>query len=368
MTTNFQTLQIFQPRPDSGRFIDHLMGRRRLPATPLVEFIVDETVLRTVVTEWLGRAWAPTGSDRDSQKRYLDNIIAFWYRMGYDVLRFETALPFPGTSRVSRTEVANGGVSFRAWADEGTGMISSWEDFEKYRFPEVRDFDFFPFEYLDRHLPDGMGLAVAHGGGIFERVSWIFSIEKMCYLLHDQADLVQAVVEKVGNLQLAFYRQLMDLERLTVVFPGDDMGFRTATIISPAMLRKWFLPWHARIAEMAHARGVPYFLHSCGNIDRIMPDLIDRVGLDGKHSFEDAIIPAEEFHKKYGDKVAVLGGVDVNILAAGTEAQVRRRVRQLMETCGALGRFAIGSGNSIPDYVPVANYLALVDEALAFRR
>jgi hypothetical protein len=142
------------------------------------------------------------------------------------------------------------------------------------------------------------------------------------------------------------------------------MGFRSGTLVSPEALRKYCLPWHKKWAEMAHKRGLPYFLHSCGNVLAIMDDLINDVGIDGKHSFEDAIITAEEFQRLYGDRIAVLGGVDLNILSAATPEKVRQRTRQLIETCGAKGRFAIGSGNSIPTYVPVENYLAMIDEAL----
>lgn len=143
------------------------------------------------------------------------------------------------------------------------------------------------------------------------------------------------------------------------------MGFRTGTLISPEGLRKYILPWHKRWAEMAHQKGIPYFLHSCGNILAIMDDLINDVGIDGKHSFEDAIMPVEEFQRLYGDRIAVLGGVDLNILSAGTPETVRKRTRQLIETCGAKGRFAVGLGNSIPTYVPVDNYLSMIDEALS---
>jgi uroporphyrinogen decarboxylase len=164
-----------------------------------------------------------------------------------------------------------------------------------------------------------------------------------------------------------FYRHLLDLERLIVVFQGDDMGFRTGTLIGPEDLRQYILPWHKRFAAMAHGKGLPYFLHSCGNLSKIMEDLIEDVGIDGKHSFEDAILPADEFQALYGDRIAVLGGVDINILAAGTPEQVRQRTRGLMAACGPRGRYAIGSGNSIPSYIPVENYLAMVDEALAFQ-
>ena len=95
-----------------------------------------------------------------------------------------------------------------------------------------------------------------------------------------------------------------------------------------------------------------------------MDDLISEIGIDGKHSFEDAIIPVQEFQALYGNRIAVLGGLDVDILTSATPQQVRQHTRFLMETCGAKGRYAIGSGNSIPSYVPVSHYLAMVDEAL----
>jgi uroporphyrinogen decarboxylase len=129
-------------------------------------------------------------------------------------------------------------------------------------------------------------------------------------------------------------------------------------------LKTIVLPWHKKYAALAHHRGLPYFLHSCGNLAAIMPDLIDDVGIDGKHSFEDAILPAEDFQARWGSRIAVLGGVDINILSKGTEDEVRKRTRQLIETCGARGRYAVGSGNSIPSYVPPSNYLAMLDAAL----
>jgi uroporphyrinogen decarboxylase len=140
------------------------------------------------------------------------------------------------------------------------------------------------------------------------------------------------------------------------------MGYKSATMISPNDLRTYVLPWHRQFAAMTHKRGLPYFLHSCGNVAAIMEDLIADVGIDGKHSFEDAILPVQEFQQRYGERIAVLGGLDLNILSGGTDSDVRKHVRLLLEVCGGRGRYAVGSGNSVPTYVPVRNYLAMLDE------
>jgi uroporphyrinogen decarboxylase len=357
-------LPLRNPRSDAAKFIAVLMGETRTPAPPLVEYLVDDIVMKPIVTDVLGRQWASDGPDRDSQRAYLDNFIAFWYRLGYDCVRFERALPFPLKQTIAQ-DSAPGSTKLRAWAEEHAGSIQTWEDFERYRWPKVEEMDFFPLEYVNAHLPDGMGLLTCHAGGIYEHLSWIMSYEGLCFALIDNPGLVRAVSDKVGGLLVDFYRHLLDLDRIAAIFAGDDMGFKTGTLISPTHLRKYCLPWQKKFAALAHARSKPYFLHSCGNVEGIMEDLISDVRIDGKHSYEDVIIPVEKFQERFGERIAVLGGLDVNILAHSDEAVVRRKTRELIEICGGRGRYAIGSGNSIPSYVLVENYLAMVDEALS---
>jgi len=358
-----RNLPLAHPKPNAQQFIDVLMGRTKSAKPPLVEYIVDDVVMRPIITELLGRRWVQETGDRESQRARLDNFIEFWVRMGYDFVRFEQGLGF-AEKHLLAPDTAPDSKKQRAWADEHHGSIGNWEDFERYPWPKVEEMDFFPFEYLNAHLPEGMGLMTCHAGGILEHLSWMMSLEGLCLALYDHPDLVQAVSDKLGALMTAFYEHLLDLDHVIAIFPGDDMGFRTSTLIAPSDLRKYVLPWHKRFAGMAHDRGLPYFLHACGNVEAIMEDLISEVGIDGKHSFEDAIVPVQEFQVRYGSRIAVLGGMDLNILAASSPDQVRQHTRWLMETCGERGRYAIGSGNSIPSYIPVANYLAMIDEGL----
>ena len=364
MTT---TLPLAHPKPDASEFINILMGRTPQVRTPLVEYIVDDVVMKPIVEALLGRRWVPFGLDRESQRLYLDNFIEFWYRMGYDFVRFEQSLPFP-ESKLVIADAAPGSSKSREWANEHHSALSTWDDFEKIRWPKVEEFDFFAYEYLNAHLPEGMGLMSSHGGGIFEHITWMMSLEGFCSALISDSSLIRAVADRLGELMTGFYRNILHLDRLVAVFPGDDMGYNVGTLISPNDLRTLFLPWHKRFAMMAHERGLPYFLHSCGNLEKIMNDLIDDVGIDGKHSFEDNIIPVQDFQVRYGKRIAVLGGMDINILGASSPEQVRRQTRFLVETCGSRGRYALGSGNSIPSYVPPENYLAMVDEAVTLSR
>ena len=359
-------IPLAKPRPDFENFLEVLVEGCE-PSRPLImEYVVDEEVRRYVGENLLKQGWVPLDlQDEGAVSKYFLNYIEFWYRMGYDYVRYEENCGFYGVHRMGEdtAELTRGK---RSWVEEGWGLISSWDDFEQYRWPEPEAFDLSRYEFLARHLPEGMGFIVSHGAGIFENaVESLLGFEGVCYLLQDDPELVASVFRRTGEIIYEYCRQLLQVEWVHCLFQGDDLGFRTSTFLPPDFLRKHVLPWHAKLAQLAHAKGLPYFLHSCGNLQSIIEDLIETVGIDAKHSYEDAIIPVDEFQTRYGSRVGVLGGVDVNILSEGSPGQVRDRTRLLVETCGSRGRYAIGSGNSIPSYVPAANYLAMVDEAVA---
>ena len=158
---------------------------------------------------------------------------------------------------------------------------------------------------------------------------------------------------------LALLRQF---DRVETMWGSDDMGFRSGTLISPADMREFVLPGHKEAAEGVHNAGRLYHLHSCGNLDAIMPDLIDDVKIDAKHSFEDAISSVIEQKKRYGDRIALIGGVDVDLIARSTTERVRERTREILEACMPGGGYFLGTGNSVANYIPVGNYLAMLDE------
>lgn len=359
----FPHIPLLRARPDGERFISTIMGRVCPERPPLVEYLIDDALRKPIVTELLGEEWVePAPDDPGSLERYLDNFIAVWRQLGYDFIRFEQSLPLAELHVQGGDSTRADGI--RSWNDLHHGTISSWDDFERFQWPTVTPQFLRNYEYLAEHLPEGMGLMVCHAGGIYEHLAALFSYEGLCYALFDQPDLVAAVADRLGALMLDVYRQLVQLPGIIAIFPGDDMGFRSATLIPPDALRHYTLPWHARFAAVAHEAGLPYFLHSCGNLREIMPDLIDMVGIDAKHSFENAIISADAFQIEYGGRIGVLGGVDIDILGRGIPAQVRAETRRLIEACAPRGRYAVGSGNSIPSYVPLENYLSMLDEAL----
>lgn len=358
---------VSKPKPDFQNFIDVLVGGKKPTRPLLMEYVVDEEVRKYIGENLLGQKWVyPNFQDNDSIHKYFRNYIDFWYKLGYDFVRYEEGCGFYGLHRIGgdTAELSRGK---RNWVEEGKGLVSNWEEFEKYNWPPTDKFDLSRYEFIAKNLPDGMGFIVSHCAGIFENaVENILGFEGVSYLLYDNPELVFAVFKKTGEIIYAFYQQLLEIDGIGCAFQGDDMGFRTSTFLPADILREHILPWHKKIAELAHQKSIPYFLHSCGNIYEIMDDLIKDVKIDGKHSTEDAIMNIIDFRKKYPE-IAALGGVDINILGSSDESKIRSYVKNIMDNCMLEGKFALGSGNSIPNYIPIKNYLTMLDAALSWQ-
>ena len=71
-----------------------------------------------------------------------------------------------------------------------------------------------------------------------------------------------------------------------------------------------------------------------------------------------------EAKRRYGDRISILGGVDVGMLASATEEEVRAYTRRTLEECMPGGGYALGTGNSVANYIPVPNYVAMLDEGM----
>ena len=123
-------------------------------------------------------------------------------------------------------------------------------------------------------------------------------------------------------------------------------------------------PIYKKMVAEAHKAGKPFILHSCGNLDEVYEDLIEDVGIDAKHSFEDVILPVGEFKQRYGSRVTPLGGLDVDVICRSGEGELRAYTRRMIEECFADGHWALGTGNSLTDYMPVENYIAVLEEGM----
>ena len=180
-------------------------------------------------------------------------------------------------------------------------------------------------------------------------------------LLADDADLAKGIFDAVGSRLVRYYEICAAFDTVGALIVNDDWGFKTATMFSPADLRWYVFGWTKKIVKVIHKAGKPAILHSCGNLDRVMDDIIDDMKFDAKHSFEDVIIPVEQAYEKWGGRIAILGGIDMDFMCRSTPEQVRQRCEAMLAKVATRGGYALGTGNSVPEYVPFDSYIAMID-------
>ena len=290
--------------------------------------------------------------------------IAIQSFLGYDFVRWslerqEWPLHYSAAADTAPLARSDG----RHFVDSDRGPITNWEEFEKYPWPKAEEASTEGLDWFEEHLPENMCVMGSGGFAHFaEHLTWLMGYQTCCLALFEQRDLVEAIAQRLLDYYEVFLARLLQYDRVKIVWGSDDMGFRTGPLLSPADLGEFVLSGHKRMAQMSHDAGRPYLLHACGKLDLLMEDLIEDVRIDAKHSFEDTIEQVTDAKRRYGNRIALLGGIDVDFLCRETEDAVRKRVRETLDVCQPGGGYCLGTGNSVTNYIPIDNYLAMVDE------
>jgi uroporphyrinogen decarboxylase len=343
-------------QPDYRHILDVLYNKRP-ERLPLYEHHID----LPFISKYLDMEIGLEGTrPRDLENHY--RIIAgFWKDMTYDAFDYEAAICeiYPGHGAI------NGGM---------LGPIQTREDFEKYPWdglPVTFWNTYTPhFEAIRKTLPDGMKAFGGCGYGIFESAQDLVGYEPLCTLQYTDPDLFRDLFIKIGDLYIKLWSVVIQKYADIFVFfrMGDDLGFKTSTLLEPVTIRNHILPQYKRVIDLIHAAGTKFLLHSCGKIFEVMEDII-ALGIDAKHSNEDEIAPFARWIELYSDRIGLFGGIDVNTICLNDYDTVYSKVLEdaSLFRDSAKG-YGLGSGNSIAGYVPVEGFIAMIDAAREIRR
>lgn len=330
--------------PDYRQFLK--MIRREQP---------DRPVLFEHGIEWplMFEALGDDALDNDNPPwGWLINTGHAFARLGYDVCPLPIHWFFNFHFRPP--EAAHGA----SISQNRAALVHSLADVRAYPWPEPAACDFSVLDKVAAATPPGMKWILYAPSGIFESLVDLFGFENLCLCLYEDPELVKAVAREVGERTIAYLERGIRHEAVCGFFISDDMGYKTATMVSPDVLREFVLPWHKTFVEIAHRAERFAILHACGCVNAIMDDIIDVCRFDAKHSFEDVILPVEEAYHRYGDRIAILGGLDNDFLARQSPEAIRRRVAELLASTGCRG-YALGSGNSLTANMPRENLKVL---------
>lgn len=300
--------------------------------------------------------------DQKDIREYFRYVCAFYKDMGYDTVSFERciSLALPNSGALRNSSI--------------TPAIQTMEDFKKYPWEEIPDIfikktDKF-FNALRDVLPEGMKAVGGVGNGVFEIVQNLTGYQGLCYISADDEELYKALFQKAGEISLKIWQRFMKEhgDIYCVLRFGDDLGFKSNTMLSAHDIRTLIIPQYKPIVDLVHSYNKPFLWHSCGNIFNVMDDMIDVVGIDAKHSNEDLIAPFSVWVEKYGDKIGNFGGLDVDtVCRCSSKTELKEYIEDVIVKSENHGGFAIGTGNSIPVYVPAENYINMVEIIREYR-
>ena len=235
----------------------------------------------------------------------------------------------------------------------GEGMIRSRDDLDMIQLPDPHDDALYAdAEAFVRQKGEFAAWFVTRIG-IFPTILSM-GLEAFSVALYEDRDFVETVLDRYCSWTEVVAERACELG-FDVYASTDDMAFNTAPFFSPAVFRELVLPHYRRAAEKI---SLPWIVHSDGNILPFLDDLLD-VGIAGLHPLEKGAVDIAAVKRDYGDRVCLLGNVDLNILGMGTPEDVDAEVRWLIQNVGPGGGYIVTCGNSLAGYLKPENVIAL---------
>jgi uroporphyrinogen decarboxylase len=252
------------------------------------------------------------------------------------------------------------GKSTRMWAEEGSGVIRDQASFDDFDWPDAdASYSYDTLEKLGRLLPDG-AMAVVNVGYIFMAPWMLMGLEAYCMALAQGDPLVVRVIDRVASIQKRVVENLLQFDCVGAIRMPDDLAHTGGTIVNPRFLRQHIFPRHQEIGDLVHAKGLPYLFHSDGRLYDVIDDLI-ACGYHALHPCEPASMDILQLKRNYGGRLCLMGNINLDsTLCLGTPDDVIEEVKLRLRTVAPGGGYCCGSSNSIPEYVPFDNYLAMI--------
>jgi len=361
-----------EPAPDFTRIRTALLCQGEPDRVPLAEGGIDIEVK----SAFLGRPI-----------KTLADEVAFWLAAGYDYvpipsgIRLMFSMGFSADAGQQLGDRVAGSVHFqrgryglygdgfkeRAWAEEHRGVIASRDDFARFAWPEPEDFDYSDWEQIGSLLPPGMK-AIAYQGWIFTPTWIMMGFETFSHALREDPGLVEAMFERIGDLQYRVFRKLLSYDCVGAIWMPDDIAYDTGLMVNPALLRRHVFPWFRRMGEDCAERGLPLIFHSDGDLTEVIPDIV-ACGFSALHPIEPKAMVIVQLKRDYGNQLCLMGNIDLGYtLTRGTPGEVEAEVKERLRAVAPGGGYCLGSSNSVPEYVPLANFNAMREAGFRYGR
>jgi uroporphyrinogen decarboxylase len=250
------------------------------------------------------------------------------------------------------------------------------EDLARFEPRRISDEELTFLHRAARRLHDETDYAIFgwFGGSLVEGAQFARGWAGFMMDLKRAPEFATALVERLASAALA------DLERylqavgdfVHVIGFGDDLGIQAGLQFHPDLYRQVFQPHHRRLYSLVHARSqARVFLHSCGSVYDLIPDLIE-AGVDVLNPVQTSAagMDAARLKQVFGERLTFWGGgcCPHRMLPWATPAQVAADVRERLRVFGPGGGYVFAPIHDIQPDVPPENIVAMYDAALRYGR
>jgi uroporphyrinogen decarboxylase len=200
-------------------------------------------------------------------------------------------------------------------------------------------------------------------GSHFEKAYFARGIENFLADMAGEPKLASRLLSKIVDRNLAMMENFLAIPEIDGVLLGSDWGSQSNLLMSLSTWQAMIQPGEQREYDLVHEYGKDVWVHSCGNIARLIPSLIE-MGLDVLNPIQPEAMDIAALKHDFGDRLTFWGGISTQkTLPFGTPAEVREESRTVRNLLGKSGGYILGPSQSIQGDVPTANVLALLEVA-----
>ena len=333
---------------------------------PLFEISID----KSIKSAFLGR---PMKNIRDE--------LEFWQTAGYDFVTIRSGVRsvvrglHPDIIEWKKAKYSLDPQVISGWVDGENGLIKTRNDFVEFPWPKPEKLGGYnDYSDLETHLAEietqlSSDMKVIPQLGYLFMGAWqLMGFENFCIYLSDDRQLIQDVINRLAENQLCVLEILLQHECVGAIFMPDDLCYNSGPIVSPKVYKEFIYPWYRKIIDRCHAKNIPIGLHSDGDLTLLLPDLVD-CGFDCIHPFEPPMNDIVAVKHAWGDRIAVAGNIDLKgALSSGSPEDVVEEVKEKASKLAPNGGWLLGSSNSIPDFVPIENFRAMLSSGMTYGR
>jgi uroporphyrinogen decarboxylase len=210
-------------------------------------------------------------------------------------------------------------------------------------------------------------LMIVCGCNLFEWGTFLRRLDNFLMDLFTDEAHVDELLDALAETHLATLEKVCDAvgDVCDILRFGDDLGIDSGPFMPPELYRKLFKPRHAQLCSYVHEHSdMATFLHSCGSIYKLMPDLIE-AGYDVINPVQTNCVDMEpeKLKREFGNDITFWGGgCDTRqVLNRATPADVKVHVRERLGTLAPGGGFVFNTVHNILPEVPPANIMAMFE-------